>query len=105
MDLRKRLFGKKLDQTDLQDLLEELGQPTDELITNQERWYTDKVSGRCKIRQKDEGLEYNVKIHRRDVHIVDGSLKEISMVRPLGYRVKNDKTFNYSTTVPYSNLN
>ena len=74
MELKTRLFGKKVQGEPLKKLVEAIGEDPKILHTSLEKWITREVKGRCVLTPVNDGIEVDLYIFRKDIHDIDGTI-------------------------------
>ena len=61
-----------------------MGENQSVLSTSLERWFTEKVNGKCTLIPVNDGIAVDLYIFRTDLHYVDGTISADRRARYLG---------------------
>ena len=119
MSLKTKFFGKKVRGQELTNLMDALKIDKRILINRGEKMTTENYWGKCSVKPKEDGLDVDLYVFRKDFHIVEDSDigflgnddSDISRYAralhgsKIGDKKFSTSKFHYQEKIPYNKIN
>jgi len=102
MTLITRLFGKKLKNEELTNLMDVLNIDKSTL-NSPHKWLVNKYWGRCLTSPNKDGINVDLYIFREDYHFCDGSLPELES-NTNETKTYHTSEFHYKQNIPFNRI-